>query len=125
MRSVLIDWFIEIMQKYRLSHETIALAIKYTDRTLSKLRVNRNKLQLVGVTALMLASKVYEISPPMVEEWVYICHDHYDAQKVCAMEALMLNELEFCMLEVTSLDFLSVWMQILSACQQHKTMAYV
>ena len=43
------------------------------DRYLSKAQTTRNKLQLVGVTAMLIASKYEEIYAPEVRDFVHIC----------------------------------------------------
>ena len=39
--------------------------------------VNRSKLQLVGVTCMLVAAKYEEIHPPAVDEFVYISDNTY------------------------------------------------
>ena len=57
MRGILIDWLVEVAEEYRLEAETLYLAVNYIDRFLSHVPVNRSKLQLVGVTCMLVASK--------------------------------------------------------------------
>ena len=65
MRAILIDWMIEVCQEFRLKRETLHYAVNFVDRYLSKVaEVRRGSLQLVGVTALFIASKIEEIYPP-------------------------------------------------------------
>ena len=56
MRSILVDWLIEVGEEYRLHNETSHLAINYIDRFLSQMAVLRGKLQLVGTAAMFLAA---------------------------------------------------------------------
>jgi cyclin A len=56
MRSILIDWLVEVAEEYRLHRETLFLAVNYIDRFLSQMSVLRGKLQLVGTASLFLAS---------------------------------------------------------------------
>jgi len=39
--------------------------------------VHRQKLQLVGVTAMLIACKYEEIYPPIVKDFVYITDNAY------------------------------------------------
>lgn len=58
MRGILVDWMVEVGEEYKLQPETLFLAVGYVDRFLSRTQaVPRSKLQLVGVTAMMLAAK--------------------------------------------------------------------
>ncbi|KAL1459287.1 hypothetical protein WDU94_011288 [Cyamophila willieti] len=61
MRSVLVDWLIEVAEEYKMQNETLHLAINYVDRFLSLMSVVRSKLQLLGTAALFVASKYEEI----------------------------------------------------------------
>ena len=57
MRAVLVDWLVEVQENFELNHETLYLAVKMVDHHLSKHGVMREKLQLVGATALFIACK--------------------------------------------------------------------
>jgi len=61
MREILIDWLIEVHAKFQLAHETLYLTVSIIDRFLERRAVSRNKLQLVGCTAMLLASKYEEM----------------------------------------------------------------
>lgn len=56
MRMILIDWLVEVSEEYKLNSETLCLAVHYIDRFLSYMSVVRAKLQLVGTTAMFIAS---------------------------------------------------------------------
>lgn len=56
MRSILIDWLVEVSEEYKLDTETLYLSVSYLDRFLSHMAVVRNKLQLVGTAAMYIAS---------------------------------------------------------------------
>ena len=66
MRAILVDWMVEVAQEYKLVSETLYLSVSYVDRYLSAVPVQRNQLQLVGVTCMLLASKYEEIYAPQV-----------------------------------------------------------
>ena len=56
MRGILVDWLVEVAEEYKLHTETLFLSINYVDRFLSKNQVVRGKLQLVGITCMLVAS---------------------------------------------------------------------
>uniref|UniRef100_A0A7S4KIZ1 Cyclin-like domain-containing protein n=1 Tax=Guillardia theta TaxID=55529 RepID=A0A7S4KIZ1_GUITH len=64
MRGILIDWLVEVAEEYKLSSENLFLSTNYVDRFLSVMPVLRSKLQLVGVTCMLIASKYEEILAP-------------------------------------------------------------
>ena len=66
MRMILVDWLIEVHNKFELLPETLYLAIDLVDRYLSKKVVSRRELQLVGIASMLLASKYEEIWAPEV-----------------------------------------------------------
>jgi hypothetical protein len=86
MRSILVDWLVEVAQEYKLNSQTLFIAIGYIDRFLSEMSVQRTKLQLVGVTAMLLAAKYEEIYPPAVDEFVYITDNTYNRDQVNSAE---------------------------------------
>ena len=66
MRAILIDWLVEVHLKFKLVPETLYLTVNLIDRYLEKVEVMREKLQLIGVTAMLIASKYEEIYAPEV-----------------------------------------------------------
>ena len=106
MRSILVDWLVEVAEEYRLQTETLYLAVSYIDRFLSYMSVVRAKLQLVGTAAMFIAAKYEEIYPPDVGEFVYITDDTYTKKQVLRMEHLILRVLSFDLTVPTPLIFL-------------------
>ena len=82
MRSILVDWLVEVHLKFKLVPETLYLTVNIIDRYLATTEVTRPKLQLVGVTALLIASKYEEIYPPELRDLVYICDRAYSKNEV-------------------------------------------
>lgn len=65
--------------------ETLFLTINIIDRFLERQTVLRKKLQLVGVTAMLLACKYEEVSVPVVEDLILISDRAYTRNEVLAM----------------------------------------
>ncbi|TQE13926.1 hypothetical protein C1H46_000557 [Malus baccata] len=95
MRAILIDWLIEVHYKFELMDETLFLTVNLIDRFLERQMVIRKKLQLVGVTAMLLACKYEEVSVPIVEDFVLISDKAYSRKDVLDMEKSMVNSLQF------------------------------
>lgn len=74
----------------------------------------RDKFQLVGATAMMIAGKIEEIYPPDSREWSYLTGDAFTARQILKMEQFMLKVLNFEMNPPTILDFIQ------SLCSMHK-----
>ena len=84
MRSILVDWLVEVGQEYRLTSDTLFLSVALADRFLSLVDVRRNRLQLVGITCMLVAAKYEEIYAPQVEEFCYITDNTYTREQVRA-----------------------------------------
>lgn len=95
MRSILVDWLVQVQHKLNFVTETLYLAVSLFDRYVSQVEVSRNRLQLVGVTALLIASKYEDIFPPEVKELVYICDRAYTHQDLLDMEIEILKVLQY------------------------------
>nr|VDD64623.1 unnamed protein product [Brassica oleracea] len=96
MRGILVDWLIEVHYKFELMEETLYLTINLIDRFLAvHHHVARKKLQLVGVTAMLLACKYEEVSVPVVDDLILISDKAYTRREVLDMEKLMANTLQF------------------------------
>lgn len=95
MRAILVDWLSDVVQEYKMHQETLHLAVSLVDRTLSRFRTNRDRLQLIGTTAMMISAKYEEIYPPELKEFIYLTDDTYTAEQILQMERVILNELHF------------------------------
>lgn len=106
MRGILVDWLVEVAEEYKLVSDTLYLCISYIDRYLSLNALNRQKLQLLGVSSMLIASKYEEINPPNVEDFCYITDNTYTKEEVVKMEADILKALKFELGSPTTKTFL-------------------
>jgi len=97
MRGVLVDWLVEVHSQFKLLQETLYMTVYIVDKFLQSegYSIRRNKLQLVGVTAMFIASKVEEMYAPEINDFVYITDNAYSSGEVRQMELRMLNTLGF------------------------------
>jgi len=95
MRAILIDWLVEVHLKFKLVPETLYLTVTLIDRYLHGSPVERSNLQLVGVSALLLASKYEEIYPPELKDLVYITDKAYTQEQILQMEEKMVKALKY------------------------------
>ncbi|KAK9270944.1 hypothetical protein L1049_026532 [Liquidambar formosana] len=106
MRGILVDWLVEVAEEYKLVSDTLFLTISYIDRFLSLNALNRQRLQLLGVSSMLIASKYEEINPPHVEDFCYITDNTYTKKEMVEMEADILKYLKFEMGNPTTKTFL-------------------
>lgn len=95
MRMILIDWLVDVAIKFKVHPETYFLAVDVVDRYLSRTHVQRSQLQLVGITAMLLAAKHEEIWAPEIKECIYISANTYSMEDIITMERNIAAELNF------------------------------
>jgi len=97
MRNFLVDWLIEVHQQFSLIQETLYLTVAVLDRFLQEegASISTKQLQLVGVTAMLIAAKYEEMYPPEVDDFVYITDKAYKQSEILQMEIRILKTLDF------------------------------
>ncbi|KAI5190297.1 G2/mitotic-specific cyclin 2 [Nematocida sp. AWRm77] len=95
MRTVLVDWIIDVHHKLDLLPETLYLSVNLIDRFLSVRVVSIGKLQLVGVSGLLVASKFQEVASPSVETFVVLTDRSFTESEILRAEKYMLHCLEY------------------------------
>jgi cyclin B len=123
MRTILIDWLIEVHMKYRMRPETLFLTVNIVDRYLSHKQVGRKRLQLVGVSSMLIASKFEDINPPEVPDFVYITDHAYSRQEVTSMECCILRTLNFRIVVPTAANFFEVLQRANGCDEKHRAKA--
>ncbi|CAF1413699.1 unnamed protein product [Adineta ricciae] len=110
MRTVLVDWLVEVTDEYKLTNDTLFLCVQYVDRFLSTVNVTRSKLQLLGTTCMYVAAKYEEMYPPALEEFSFITDNTYDCKHILRMEQIVIKMLNFSLSGPTSYTFLQYYL---------------
>jgi cyclin B len=108
MRAMLIDWIIDVHFKFKLKADTLFLTVWLIDKYLSLKKIKRNKLQLIGVTCMLIACKYEEIYSPEVFDFVYITENSYDKKDILNLELEILTLLDFNVTVPTSNSFYEI-----------------
>ncbi|XP_013691923.1 putative cyclin-B3-1 isoform X4 [Brassica napus] len=116
-RGILINWLIEVHSKFDLMHETLYLTMNLLDRYLSQVPVQKNEMQLIGLTALLLASKYEDYWHPRIKDLISISAETYTREQILGMERTMLKQLKFRLNEATPYVFM---LRFLKAAQSNK-----
>nr|XP_027100980.1 putative cyclin-B3-1 [Coffea arabica]XP_027100981.1 putative cyclin-B3-1 [Coffea arabica]XP_027127476.1 putative cyclin-B3-1 [Coffea arabica]XP_027127477.1 putative cyclin-B3-1 [Coffea arabica] len=95
MRGILINWLIEVHLRFDLMQETLFLMVTLLDQFLSLVSIGKNKMQLVGLTALLLASKYEDFWHPRIMDLIGISADSYTRDEMLGMENTFLKALKF------------------------------
>jgi len=82
MRGSLVDWLVEVGEEYKLLPDTLHLSVSYIGSFLSVNPVTKSRLQLLGVSSMLIASKYEEIDPPCVDDFCSITDHTYDKAEV-------------------------------------------
>ena len=105
MRSILIDWIIDVHYKFNLTDETLYMTVLIIDRYLSYKPIQKMKFQLLGITALLLSCKHEEIVLPKIDDFIFITDNAYKKNQVFDMENDILDVLNFSLLFPSPIKF--------------------
>lgn len=144
-RCTLVSWLIPVHKHFRLSFECLCLTVNIMDRFLASTPVAADCFQLLGVTALLLASKevrlwmwqmlntvlwfhvksnlLFSLSPqvevcsPRVSNLLSFCCDAFTKEQLCNLECLILLRLDFRLAAPTLAFFLDYYINVIKAAQ--------
>ncbi|XP_072226151.1 G1/S-specific cyclin-E2-like [Leuresthes tenuis] len=115
MRSILLDWLIEVSEAYALHRQTFYLAQDYFDRfMLTQNNVEKNLLQLIGITCLFIASKMEEACPPKLAHMADVTAGTYYEEEILQMELIVLKALHWNLCPETAASWLNLYFQTAS-----------
>jgi G2/mitotic-specific cyclin-B, other len=109
MRKNVVDWLIQTHYEQKLMPETLYLCVNILDRVLSKIKfevTTMDKLKLIGLSSLLLASKYEQRSAVGVYDVEYMADYIYMPEEICQMEKLILQELGWILTVPTPYVFL-------------------
>ncbi|KAB2576055.1 Cyclin [Lasiodiplodia theobromae] len=106
MRGILVDWLLEVHTRFRLLPETLFLAVNIIDRFLSRKVVQLDRLQLVGVTAMFIASKYEEVLSPHVQNFRHVADDGFTEEEILSAERFVLAALDYDLSYPNPMNFL-------------------
>ena len=111
MRSILIDWLVDVHSKFHLTPDTLYITVNIIDKFLSKEKIKRKNFQLLGITSLFITNKYEEIYPPELKDHVEVTDNAYNKKDVLEMEGLILDTLDFNITFPTSFKFFEVFFE--------------
>ncbi|XP_032069637.1 G2/mitotic-specific cyclin-B1 [Thamnophis elegans] len=126
MRAILIDWLVQVQMKFKLLQETMYMTVAIIDRFLQNNKIAKRMLQLVGVTAMFIASKYEEMFPPEIGDFAYVTDHTYTSLQIRQMEMKILRSLDFNLGRPLPLHFLRRASKIGEAdIEQHSLAKYL
>jgi len=107
-RRIIVDWMCEVGEEYKLAALTIHNGVRYLDRVLGVTDVPKNRLQLVAMACVLVASKAEEaedVTPTLAE--LNECSNHaYTSDMLKDMEVAVLRALSWSLMCVNPIHFL-------------------
>ncbi|XP_029000384.1 G2/mitotic-specific cyclin-B2-like [Betta splendens] len=123
MRAVLINWLVQVHSRFQLLQETLYLTVAVLDRFLQVQPVSRRKLQLVGVTAMLVACKYEEMYAPEVGDFAYMTDNAFSKSQIITMEQIILKKLNFQLGRPLPLHFLRRASKVANSDVERHTLA--
>ncbi|KAK4192637.1 hypothetical protein QBC35DRAFT_197408 [Podospora australis] len=105
-RGILIDWLVEVHTRFHLLPETLFLAVNIIDRFLSEKVVQLDRLQLVGITAMFIASKYEEVLSPHIANFRHVADDGFTEAEILSAERFVLQTLNYDLSYPNPMNFL-------------------
>ena len=111
MRTILIDWIIDIHFRLKLKQETLFMTIWLIDSYLSFDLVLKKDFQLLGITCLFISSKFHDIIYATIDDLICgVCNK----QEMSDMENKIIAKLNFYLISPNPLDFYNLLFQFFS-----------
>lgn len=131
-RSEVIDWLIDVSNEYKLSSETLSIAVGLLDRSLAASTFVKNYksmekkkeeckdslvlcpsvMQLLGCACMLIASKMNDVSPLTTQNFCYLTEDHYSKKQIIEMESDICRILRFNLHIITPRLFCNVLLRV-------------
>jgi G2/mitotic-specific cyclin 1/2 len=105
-RSEVVDWIIGIHERLELTQESLFLTINLIDKFLIARDIPSNKLQLVGITALIISCKFEEVICPTLQNLIILAGNKMSEEDIKKAEKYMLHTLNYDILYSCPLNFL-------------------
>ncbi|XP_062089631.1 cyclin-A2-3-like isoform X2 [Humulus lupulus] len=122
MRGILVDWLVEVSVEYKLVPDTLYLTVYLIDRYLSENYIERHRLQLIGITCMLISSKYEEICAPRVEDFCFITDNTYTREEVLEMEIQVLKYFNFQLYAPTATTFLRRFLRAAQASYKNPSL---
>ncbi|MPC44448.1 Cyclin-A2 [Portunus trituberculatus] len=94
-RAILVDWLIQVQSYLGMSRETLYQAVAMVDRVLEECCIPVQRVQLLAVTCLLIASKIEEQQPVQTAELLHLTLNSYKHGELLALERRVLQVLNF------------------------------
>ncbi|KAF5307167.1 hypothetical protein FQR65_LT00683 [Abscondita terminalis] len=124
MRSVLVNWIVEVHESFKMTLETLHMSVAILDRYLQlNNNIGKQNLQLVGITSILIAAKYEEMYLPPLTDFAEISDNFFSCADIKKMELDVLSTLGFKLGRPLSLQFLRRYNKIGNVSPEHHYLA--
>lgn len=123
-RAFLIEWMIDVHRKFKLVPEALYVTIHIIDQYMSKKKILKNQLHLLGVATLLIAAKYEEIYPPDLRDFVAVSENKFSKKMVLDMEKDILLTIDFRVTAPSSFRFLQRFQRLSVALNDNEVFFY-
>jgi hypothetical protein len=124
MRTVVIDWLVEVHKNLKMHTDTLYTAIELMDLYLSRSNLEKTKLQLLGSTALLIAGKSEEIHPPSARKLVFVANRAFSIKDINQMESELFLSLDCQINLVHSSQFMKRFLRLVEQSTKFSMLAH-
>ena len=122
-RGLLVDWIVEVVEELGMSSDVLYLSVNIIDRVLKLVEVSPSKFQLLGMAAMLLASKFEDVFAPCVEDFVQICDESFSRDEILEMERYVLKLLDYRLMAATTKPFLRRFQRAAKSSLEEKNLS--
>ena len=90
-RSKICEWSYQVIDHFDYDREIVAVSLSYLDRYLCKRPVNKRTFQLVAMTTLYLACKLYDPNKLRMSSLIELSRGYFTEEHITAMEGSILK----------------------------------
>ena len=119
MRSILIDWIIEIHFYFKFLKKTLFQTVYIIDAYLSKKNIDKKFLQLLGVASLLISCKENEIIYPSLNKLIQLTDNAFTISELKNMEIKIMKTLNFDILFPTAEEFFETNAEFFNFSDEH------
>jgi len=112
-REKICEWTFQIIDHFDINREIAFISLNYLDRYLSRRTVNRKTFQLVAMTSLFLAIKLYDSIPLRMSSFIELSRGYFKIEHIAAMETSILWTLSWHVHPPTPLNFVRNFIHLL------------
>ena len=108
MRSILIDWIIEVHNRFHFKTKTLFQTVYIIDLYLSYENIEKKNFQLLGIASLLISCKENEIYVPNPQQFIEVTDFAYQKKDLLIMEKKIMHVTKFEILIPTAEEFYSI-----------------